>query len=280
MKIKFFEIPSNAGCLETGTESFPLHFRKTELLSRLAKNGIESDDRGAVSIPAFERHNRPPIRNFPAPRQVWEGIDLLLHSVLPTNELILCMGGDCSIVVGTVGSLAAVYPSLHVMYLDGDSDFFSPSQNRCLGAAAMGTWLLTQDSDFWSGKKLVASQLSLIGTKEKNGTMFREITLDEMRLECIADSIQNELKQISSEKIFLHLDIDIVGKSPAYSSRENGLTMQELELLLCPIFRDPRLAFVEVTEFMPAKDPDGSFAMELSLLLESLIVERSKFYSK
>jgi hypothetical protein len=61
------------------------------------------------------------------------------------GHIPLLVGCDCSIVVGTAQALMRVSSAeLHVLYIDGDFDDAQPEPERCMSAAAMAVWLLTQ----------------------------------------------------------------------------------------------------------------------------------------
>jgi hypothetical protein len=74
-KIRLFDIPSNAGCLDLSTELLPVHFRRNGLIEHLERSGAKVSDLGSVTLPELERHIQPPIRNYPSTYIAWKKLD-------------------------------------------------------------------------------------------------------------------------------------------------------------------------------------------------------------
>lgn len=71
-------------------------------MKRLSEAGFEVADLGSVQFPSLRRHNTPPIRNYPAPREAWEAAESFIANQLTAEKgLIFALGGDCSIMAGT-----------------------------------------------------------------------------------------------------------------------------------------------------------------------------------
>lgn len=272
-KVFIFGVPSNAGCLLEGTELSPEHFRKSGLV-KLVANGREIVDLGNVPLPTLQRHNNPPIRNYPSPKIVWESVAGFLEKILSANDkaLFLCLGGDCSIVVGTTSGMMHRFgdKQIHLLYLDGDVDSIAPNPEQCAGSAGMGLWLLTQESNYWNRNKLPLDSITVIGNKNPPPTDFGIpfVLLQRLRAQGINSSITNILDDIpKSKRILVHIDVDVLSEHEmpaAYSPREAGLSLLEFGQILKIILADERVAFIEVTEFFPPKDPDGRLARLLA----------------
>jgi arginase family enzyme len=275
-KVQIFDIPTSAGCLELGTESFPAHIRRHGLVDRLTECGVEVMDLGEVSLPDLPRHNTPPIRNYPSPRVVWQNTDFFIANRLRAkNGLTLGLGGDCSIVVGTVSGLQRVLgKNIHLLYFDGDMDAMAPDPEKCAGSAGMGLWLLTQESEFWDGNRLSPSQVTVIGNKQSPGADFGipYFTLARIREQGIQAAIAEALASIPKEAhILVHFDVDVLSEAEmpaAYSPRPEGLSMTETEALLSAVFMDRRVSYFEITEFMPQRDPQGQY---VGALIEAIV---------
>jgi hypothetical protein len=75
LKINIFGIPSCAGALYEGTEQASKAIRKIGLVEKLISHGFEVADYGDIDdYSNLPRHNISPVRNWPAPRIVWESI--------------------------------------------------------------------------------------------------------------------------------------------------------------------------------------------------------------
>ena len=262
-KIFLFDVPTSAGCLELGTENTPRHLRSCGLIKNLDEAKVTVTDLGAIALPELQRHNNPPIRNFPSPRIVWEETASFLGSQKPAgeNEIYLCLGGDCSIVVGTASGVAQWYDSskIHVLYLDGDTDSIRPGMEKCVGSAGMGLWFLTHTSEYWDQFQMSPAQITVIGNKEESSeTSFLTVSLQRLRKTGVRSTIQSVLERLPSDAVlFVHFDVDVLSQSEmpaAYMPREQGLSFSEIQTALNLILNDSRLAFLEITEFVPQKD--------------------------
>ncbi len=283
-EIRLFDLPTNAGCLHLGTEKLPGHFRKHGLIGRLADLGIQVTDLGEIPAPQEPRHNRPPIRNFPLPKLIWEMTDSFLkaHFSPEFRGLVLGLGGDCSMVVGTVSAAVQAFNhDVHLLYLDGDVDSIAPDPDTCMGSAGMGLWLLTQKSEFWQGAQLSPSQITVLGNKEAPDTDvgIPFVSLEKLREIGLQKAVHDVLSSIPKEKnILVHFDADLLCEADmpaAYSPRKDGLTLQESANLLKIILADSRVRYLEFSEFVPDKDPEGlSIRALIEILISSLLAGR------
>jgi len=159
-----FGVPFRAGSLYPGTENDALAYRQAGLLEWMRAAGVHAIDRGDIPIPSFlPHHNIPPVRNWPAPRIVWDYVsEHVTQSLKQPGRVPLLVGCDCSIVVGTVQALMqAGSKNLHVLYIDGDFDDAAPAGQVSNSAASFATWFLTNPSPFWPGPLLTYSQLTI-----------------------------------------------------------------------------------------------------------------------
>jgi arginase family enzyme len=135
-----------------------------------------------------------------------------------------------------------------------------------VGSAGMGLWLTTQESGYWNGQKISSDQITVIGNKEGPPTDIGipYISLEQLRKKGAAQAVIAALADIPQERhILVHLDVDVLSRNAmpaAYSPREPGLSLHELEQILKIILADDRVKFLELTEFIPSKDPGGKFA--------------------
>jgi len=257
------------------------HFRKHGLLARLAEAGFAVEDLGKVDIPDSPRHNIPPVRNYPLPALVWRNTAVFVerHITDRDDALIICLGGDCSMAAGTVSGLMRVFPKdkLRLICLDGDVDSTVPDPEKCAGSAGMGLWFLTQKSDLWDSPGLPPSQIVVAGNKQPPDTNLGIplFPLKELRETGIKTAAARILAGMPVDAhLAVHFDVDILAMSDmpaAYAPREQGLTAAETEELLGAVLADGRTRYLELSEFMPQKDPDGRFAKILTgMLVRSL----------
>jgi arginase len=278
MNIQIVGIPSNAGALYEGTELAPQAIRKAGLVQALTQNGFSVNDLGdLLNNEPLPRHNIGPVRNWPAPRIVWDAIDQRAEEIFQKDALTILLGGDCSIEVGTFHAFQKVFGTeSHLLVLDGHVDTMKPNGETCIGAAGMGLWFLLNDKKIWWKEDPVSSScVSIIGpqsyteTDEKIKVIPNSKLIDENYLSIV----EGHLKTISTDSILVHLDVDILHKSimpAAYAPSEIGLNLETAKGILEMILADPRVKAIEVTEFSGNKDVDGSCANILVELLSLL----------
>src|SRR5690242_406323 len=96
-------VPLRSGSLYPGNEDDAQAYRDAKLLPRLQAAGCNVLDEGNLTIPSYlPHHSVPPIRSWPGPRIVWDGISDRLQPILAqSGHVPLLIGCDCSVVVGT-----------------------------------------------------------------------------------------------------------------------------------------------------------------------------------
>ena len=82
-----------------------------------------------------------------------------------------------------------------------------------------------------------------------------------------------------NRKILVRLDLDMISKEElhaVYSPSNTGLSISETTQLLREILADDRTAGIELTEFFPPYDGDGSQSKKLVNMIAE-VFERSKY---
>lgn len=268
MKVNIVGVPTNMGAFFSGTEMCPKALREAGLVQKLREH-IEVQDRGDIEIPDFlPRHNTPPVRNYPGPRLVWD--ELGKDKLFEEDEFTLILGGDCSIIVGTVTNLNQVFgEDVHVIVVDAHVDDIGPSPENCVGAAAMGLWFLTHENMLFSkATHLSANHFTVIGCQ----TGYTQTAIDTVSLPLLREfgihaTVRSVLEKCSlNTKILIHLDVDVIHAEDmpaAYAPSKEGLTYQECIILIKELLKDPRVIGLEITEFSAIKDDKGTEAEKL-----------------
>lgn len=278
-------IPHFTGAYESGTELAPEALRNAGLIERLQQLGLKVQDVGNLKLPDdLPRHNIPPVRNWPASRMFWDLLKKDAQEWLDTDEFVLMLGGDCSLIVATAQAHQARYQEkAFLLVIDGHLDAVVPSASRCIGAAGMGLWFLLQDRGQWiepSGWS--ADRIRLIGCQQMPAETFgvEIMTLAQLTEGSIVERVSHMLQTIPSDaKILVHFDVDIMHKDAmpaAYSPSETGLSLSEAEALLATVLRDSRVMSLEVTEFSGARDTTGVYAKRLTELLTGSLAARAE----
>lgn len=282
MKINLIGVPSNSGGLYSGTEMTPDLLRTTGILDIFDKKGLSLTDLGNVNINSYlPRHNYGPIRNWPSPRIIWDEINIAISKHFDDDNFLLILGGDCSIVTGTVNSLYNYYgENLYLISIDAHLDALKPSVENCVGAAAMGLWFLCNDNMFVrKPSKFNGRNITVLGTQQEYDETYgiNLVGLQEVRHKGIAQVVTRLLSNLpTTAKIFIHLDVDAICKEElyaVYAPSNDGFTLKECENLLAELIKDERVFGMEVAEFSGIKDPEGN----QSALLNDLLANTFKY---
>jgi arginase len=266
-------VPLRAGSLYPGTENDAQAYRDADLVKTLNRAGCHTVDAGDLAIPSFlPHHSVPPVRNWPAPRIVWEILSEKLTALMKQpGQIPLLIGCDCSIVVGSAQALRNVAANdIHVIYIDGDCDDSAPVSSRCQSAASCAVWFLTHNSAFWDGPALTPAQVSLVGwsrTSQSKEPLPTSLSLAEVRRIGPRQAALQLLAGVPhSSAILLHLDIDVFRSrdlTAIYFPHDEGLTLEEGRELIGTLLQDPRVRLIEVSEYASLRDVDHSSAHKL-----------------
>ncbi|MEU7161295.1 arginase family protein [Streptomyces chrestomyceticus] len=211
------------------------------------------------------------------------------------GEFPVLLGGDCSILLGAALGLRRV-GRYGVAYLDGHGDFRHPGNTDRTGpvgaAAGEGTAQITGrgQSDLTGidglGPYVRDSDLHILGIRDDDedraeltslGIAHR--TAGEIRRqgpEAVARTTLRDLQDTAPDGFWIHLDADVLDPDvmPAVDSPDpGGLSTRELRELLAPLAASPRCAGLDLTIYDPDLDPEGTGAVLLAGLLESVLAQ-------
>jgi len=270
-------VPLRTGSLYPGSENDAQAYRDARIVQRLHAAGCRVIDEGDVAIPSYlPHHNVPPIKNWPGPRIAWECIGERIAPFLQQpGHVPLLIGTDCSVVVGTTQALMRAHgENVHVVYVDGDIDGIAPQPDRCMSAAGMGLWLMTQASPFRAGPALDASRVTVLGWSDDLRSPpigLGSIPLAEVRRLGAREAALQTLRAIpASATVLLHVDIDVCNRQAmpaAYFPHADGLTLAEARELLDPLLKDARVRVIEVAEYASLRDLDHAHVESIIELL-------------
>jgi arginase len=238
---------------------------------------------------SFESQPGTRIRNGYAVRRFNDALAQSVASVLRTGSEPLVIGGDCSLLLGCLAGVRAVY-SCGLIHVDGHSDFYHPGNydttTRLGSVAGMDLALVTGRGEpllsVYDGidGALIADHLVVqIGERENRDPDYAFPDIFETKI-CQLDifktlelgverTVQDALATLSSQRIdrlWLHVDLDVLDQRimPAVDSPgQPGLDFGQLASLTDSISQSGRLIGVDVTIYDPDLDPDHRFAQPI-----------------
>jgi len=292
-KIAVFGVPSAAGASGPGTERAAFALREAGLLDALRGVGARIVNLSDLSLfPWRADPEHPQARNLALaacaaratademPRALAEGFTLLI-------------GGDCSLVAGSVGGATrALGRAVGLVYLDADLDLNTPNTtpsgnlNGMAIAAALGRGA-PELAEVVGIPALLPEHVAILGYRavdpgERKPLLELALTrsADEVRASGGTRAATEALAAIDNDggPLLVHLDVDVIDASElgakAPLTPGAGLRWAELEALLVALLRTPRVVVLEVCEFNPALDPDGSSARKLVALVTKAVGAR------
>ncbi|MFJ3952300.1 arginase family protein [Streptomyces sp. Je 1-4] len=212
-----------------------------------------------------------------------------------SGDFPVVLGGDCSILLGAVLALRRL-GRYGVAYLDGHGDFRHPGNVAVSGpvgaAAGEGVAQITGRgqadlTDLDGLRPYVRDEdVCVLGIRdadedqeELTGLGISHAPVGEIRRrgpETVAREVLTHFQRSPLDGFWIHLDADVLDPSvmPAVDSPDpGGLLTDELRALLGPLAASPRCAGINVTIYDPDRDPEGTGAVLLADLLESVFAQ-------
>jgi arginase len=216
-----------------------------------------------------------------------------IEAPLEGGEFPIVLGGDCSILLGTLLALRRKgRPGL--LFMDGQADFYQPEAEPKGEAASMDLALATGRgpapvTNIEGRRPLVRDEdVVVLGFRDAEDAAahgsqplpasIRAIDLEHVRRKTPARAAQEALEHLcradGPDRFWIHLDADVLDDRimPAVDYRmPDGLSWEELTVLLRAAVASPRAAGLEVCIYNPALDPSRAVARALvDTLVEAL----------
>ncbi|MFN8531114.1 MAG: arginase family protein [Anaerolineae bacterium] len=255
---------------------FPEALGRTHLVSQLGIQEIRT-----VEPPPYRADidSTTGIRNVSAIRDYSIALSQVIEQVLRSDQFPLVIGGDCSILLGSALALRRL-GRYGLMFVDGHTDFLTPSTSSTGGAAGMDLALVTGHgphqlttlegyTPMIEEKDVVAFGFRDMDDAETYParliftTQVQHYALDRIRAQGFQAAVQACLEHFRQNEvagIWLHLDVDALNDEimPAVDSRQpGGLSYEEMVTLIRLLMQSGLLCGMQITIFDPELDPEG-----------------------
>jgi arginase len=290
-KIALIGAPSSAAGFAPGTEKAPAALRAAGLVERLQNAGFEVTDYGDCPPRLFaddEEHRRA--RNLPA---IVAGLnDLKAHAevAVKSGAVVLVLGGDCAQSIGLLTGARRYYKHINLLWFDRDADLNTPAttpSGRIDGMVVAhiigkGAPELVR---FWGEPPLVREpDVTLFGIERLDPpeseflskSPLRYVGASEIQSKGGSAAADEALAHLHADarEFVLHLDLDAIAQEefPAVNvPGSGGLRFDEVRSALIEFIRHKNLLALDIAQYNPDKDPDGSGAKKIvDLLVEAL----------
>jgi arginase len=290
-KIALIGAPSSAAGFAPGTEKAPAALRTAGLIEKLQAIGYEVVDYGDCAPRLFaddDEHRRA--RNL---AEIVAGLnDLKTRAELAVKSgaLLVVLGGDCAQVIGLLTGARRYYKHTNLLWFDRDADLNTPASTpsgRIDGMVVAhiigrGAPELVR---FWSDAPLVREpDVTLFGLERLDPpeqeflakSPMRHILAVDIQSKGASKAAHEALAQVHAEarEFVLHVDLDVIAEEdfPAVNvPGSGGLRFDEVRTAFIEFVKHKNLLGLDVAQYNPDKDSEGSGAKKLvDLLVEAL----------
>lgn len=280
VRYSMIDAPSILGLRPTGVEHLPEALKAAGLLEKLHAKYAGCVQPSLSYNPERDKRthllNANPIRSFSLQ------LAAAVRDVLDNNRFPVVLGGDCSILIGTLLSLRRSC-RYGLFFIDGHADFYQPQASTTGEVADMdlaivsgrGPDILTNIDNL---KPLVRDEDVVVfgyrdaeqsagyesqDVKETNMHVFDLLKVRELKIGTAASLAVTKLLREELAGFWIHLDADVLDDRimPAVDYRlDGGLGFSELTELLRILMSSKKAVGISITIFNPHLDLDGSIA--------------------
>lgn len=293
-KIALIGAPSSAAAFEPGLEKAPAAIRAAGLVEKLQSAGYEVLDHGDCAPHHFSQDDEHPRARNAA--EVVAGLNelrLRAEQAVKSGALLLVLGGECVQAMGVVAAARRYYKHINLLWVDRDADLNTPATTPSGRLDGMVVAHFTGRGAaelvrFWGEPPLVREpDITLFGLERidppeqdfLNKSPIRRVLAVDIQSVGAAKAAKEALDHLHAEarEFVLHFDTDVIaaedfGAVPVPGS--GGLRLDEVREALRIFAASKNLLAIDVVEFNPEKDPDGSKAKLLVDLLADVLAAR------
>jgi arginase len=293
-KVAVFGVPTAAGAGGPGMENGPFALREAGLLQALREAGPTVVNLSDLSLfPHRADPENPTARNA-------SGVACAVRATADETTralregFTLVLGGDCTLVVGTVGgAVRHLGQPVGLVYLDANADLntpeTSPSGLLCGMALALAMGRGPSEVAQAGGEMpaVRAEHVALLGYRHLDGSERRGLGQLGLALPAeamrrlgmrVAAALALDAVENDDGPLVVHLDVDVIdpAEMPAKQSITpgEGLTFAEASDLVAALLASPRVIALEVAEYQPDRDPDRACAKKLVELIVRAVARR------
>ena len=272
-------VPSSAGAYAPGQEKAPQALRDAGLLTALAAAGIGVSDHGDAEVWRWRPdRERPDAQNLAAVVECASATAERVGVALDAGELVLVLGGDCTVGLGTIAGHLPGGGRLGVVYLDLHGDLNTPSDVPDGALDWMGVAHMLGEEDatpelrgFGPYEPLLGDdQIVFLAHDRAQSTAAELEVLESRGLTTVpvaavaadpAAAAGEALAALAScERLAVHFDVDCIDFTDAPLSentgRNIGLAQDAAFAALSAVLLDSRVTALTIAELNPDHGSD------------------------
>ena len=293
-KIAVIGAPSSAAAFLPGSEKAPAALRAAGIVERLQSIGYEVTDLGDCALRLFaddDEHKRA--RNIPEIVASLNDLKPRAEMALKSGALLLVLGGDCTQIIAMLTGARRYYKHISLLWVDRDADLNTPASTPSGRLDGMGlAGIIGKGSPelvrFWGEPPLVREPdvliygLVRVDPPEQeflSHSPLRHVYAADIQLRGAEQSAHEALAHLHADarEFMLHVDLDVVAQEelPATNVADSGgLTFLDVRSSLIEFAKQRNLLALDVAQYNPDKDPDGSSAKKIVDLLSDILAAR------
>jgi arginase len=290
-KIAIIGAPSSAASFLAGSEKAPAALRAAGIVERLQSIGYEVTDLGDCAPRLFaedDEHKRS--RNVAQIIASLNDLKPRAELAIKSGALLLVLGGDCTQIIAMLASARRYYKQISLLWFDRDADLNTPAgtpSGRLDGMALAGIFGKGSPElvRFWGEPPLVREPDTLIyglvrvdqpEQEFMTRSPLRRVYAVDIQAKGAEKSAQDALthRHAGAREFMLHLDLDVISQEefPAVNVPDSGgLSFAEVQASLNEFAKQKNLLGLDIAQYNPDRDADGSAAKKIvDLLAEAL----------
>ena len=289
-------VPFNSAGTRDGVARAPTALRHAELVDALTRAGLAVSDSGDLDLPQ-PRPERDPDSHVIAPPALLAMIERVRGAVTESLErgaFPLVVGGDCPVLLGCLGAVAATGEIPRVLFVDGHEDAWPPAQSTTGEAADMEFgWLIGRDTAGLPAELRHAipvvqpSDAIILGARDEAeladaGVGSIEDVVRLVRPHAISHDPDAVARDVAIDlgrggPFWLHVDLDVLDTDSLRAidyPQPGGLDWVTLTSLTRRIATSGSVLGWDVTIYNPDLDPGGGDAARIVRYLAAVLVAR------
>ncbi|MBX5493278.1 MAG: arginase [Chloroflexi bacterium] len=267
-------VPSSLGAPAAGMEEAPAVVRSAGLAERLRHAGLEVQDWGDIPVPAPDAPGVGEVRNERALRALAETTRARVGAALDEGLSPLVLGGDHSISLGSVAASAMREP-IGILWLDAHGDFNTPATSPSGAVYGMVLAILAglgPQGLLGLAPPVPGPRIALLGARaldpgerknlhQAGVAVYTTQAIRALGAEQAAERAIAGLLAAGARRIHVSVDLDALDPSVApgvWTRAVDGLTLEEMRAILRVAAHTGRVAALDITELLPARDRGGT----------------------
>ncbi len=281
--LKIVQAATSLGSFNKGSEKAPATILDTTLRSGLKKNMFEFSELEPVTAIEETNNSNKKLRNLDSLISFNKTLFEQITSSADNKDIVLTLGGDHSISIGTLFASKARNPQTCIVYIDAHPDCSNPIDSPTGNIHGMPLSTVLGDA-LWVDFELPKYQYNevfIIGAKDIDEAEYRYMqahnitcyTIDDIIRHGIAKIVDEIRQKVASRPLHISLDIDSIDSSEAPGTgivNRGGLSYREVSYLCRELSKEDIIA-LDCVEVNPERDINNKTVLLSGDLCVSLL---------